>query len=82
MGETDNEVETTFCDIRKTGVSILTIGQYLPPSGRHWPLERYVKPEIFEQWRKFAMKQGFAKVASAPLVRSSYHAEELSKKRV
>ena len=77
MGETDEEVETTICDIRKTGTSMITIGQYLPPSGNHWPLERYVEPEIFEHWRKFALKQGFAKVASAPLVRSSYHAEEL-----
>ena len=77
MGETDEEVEQTICDIRKTGASMLTIGQYLPPSGKHWQLERYVEPKIFEHWRKFALEQGFAKVASAPLVRSSYHAEEL-----
>jgi len=77
MGETDEEVETTICDIRKTKTSMLTIGQYLPPSGNHWPLERYVKPEKFEHWRNFAIKQGFTRVASAPLVRSSYHAEEL-----
>ncbi len=77
MGETDDEVENTICDIRKTGTSFLTIGQYLPPSGKHWSLERYVEPEIFENWRKFALKQGFTKVASAPLVRSSYHAGEL-----
>lgn len=77
MGETDEEVERTICDIRKTGASMLTIGQYLPPSGNHWPLERYVEPETFEKWRQFALNQGFTKVASAPLVRSSYHAEEL-----
>lgn len=77
MGESDDEVEVAICDIRKTGASMLTIGQYLPPSVNSWPLKRYVKPEIFEQWRRFALKQGFAKVASAPLVRSSYHAEEL-----
>lgn len=77
MGETDEEVEQTICDIRKTGTSFLTIGQYLPPSGKHWALERYVEPETFDYWRKFALEQGFAKVASGPLVRSSYHAEEL-----
>lgn len=77
MGETDDEVEQTICDIRKTGVSMLTIGQYLPPSGKHWPLKRYVEPATFNHWREFALEQGLTKVASAPLVRSSYHAEEL-----
>jgi len=77
MGETNEEIEQTICDIRKTGTSLLTIGQYLPPSSQHWPLDRYVEPQIFEDFRTFALKQGFAKVASAPLVRSSYHAEEL-----
>lgn len=77
MGETDEEVEQTICDIRKTGATMLTIGQYLPPSGKHWPLERYVDPATFEHWREFALQHGFAKIASGPLVRSSYHAEEL-----
>lgn len=77
MGETDDEVKKAICDIRKTGASMLTIGQYLPPSGKHWPLKRYVEPSTFEDWREFALQTGFAKVASGPLVRSSYHAEEL-----
>jgi lipoic acid synthetase len=77
MGESDEEVETTICDIRKTGASILTIGQYLPPSGAHWELERYVEPAKFEKWKDFALDLGFKNVASAPLVRSSYHADML-----
>jgi lipoic acid synthetase len=78
MGETDDEVETAIKDIRQAGATMLTIGQYLPPSGNHWSLERFVHPDTFEQWRLFALNEGFDKVASAPLVRSSYHAEELN----
>jgi lipoic acid synthetase len=77
MGESDSEVETTICDIRRTGASILTIGQYLPPSGTHWPLQRYVEPEQFDKWKDFALKLGFSSVASAPLVRSSYNADRM-----
>ena len=77
MGESDDEVKTTICDIRKTGASILTIGQYLPPSGSHWKLERYVEPVKFDEWRDFALGLGFKNIASAPLVRSSYHADML-----
>ncbi len=77
MGERDEEVKATICDIRKTGASILTIGQYLPPSGSHWTLERYVEPAVFEVWKDFALEIGFKSVASAPLVRSSYHADML-----
>jgi lipoic acid synthetase len=77
LGETDSEVEKTICDIRKTGTKLLTIGQYLPPSKEHWNLKRYVEPEVFEHWRIFALEKGFTNVASAPLVRSSYHAEDL-----
>jgi len=78
MGESDIEVEKTICDIRKTGTSILTIGQYLPPSGTHWKLERYVEPAKFDKWKDFALGLGFDNVASAPLVRSSYHADRMS----
>ncbi len=74
MGETDEEVEQTIRDIRGTGATSLTIGQYLPPSKIHWPLERYVHPDKFEEWRTLAVELGFERVASAPLVRSSYHA--------
>jgi len=77
LGEKDEEIEQAILDIRNAGASLLTIGQYLPPSDSHWQLERYVRPDVFEQWRSFALDAGFKKVASAPLVRSSYHAEEL-----
>ena len=77
MGESDEEVLIAIEDLYSVGVSTLTIGQYLPPSLNHWPLKRYVHPDVFEKWRSFALDLGFRNVASAPLVRSSYHAEEL-----
>ena len=77
MGETDSEVEQTIRDIRASGTDTLTIGQYLPPSNAHWPLDRYVHPDTFEKWRLLALELGFERVASAPLVRSSYHAGAL-----
>lgn len=77
LGETDEEVETTLRDLREAGVDVLTIGQYLPPTEDHWPLDRYVEPEVFDKWKELAESLGFSQVASAPLVRSSYHAEEL-----
>lgn len=75
LGETDSEIEETICEIRKTGGEILTIGQYLPPTSRHRRLDRYVHPETFQKWKKFAENLGFKSVASGPLVRSSYNAE-------
>lgn len=80
LGETDDEVEKTIYDIRETGALLLTIGQYLPPTPEHWPLHRYVKPSTFSRWKEFGENLGFAHVASAPLVRSSYNAEFLGKK--
>ena len=77
LGESDYEVVTAVRELHNVGVSMLTIGQYLPPSKNHWPLERYVHPDTFEEWRNFALGLGFISVASAPLVRSSYHAEAL-----
>lgn len=79
LGETDDEVVATLRDLRAAGVTILTIGQYLPPSREHWPLMRYVTPEKFSEWGDLARAMGFLQVASAPLVRSSYHAGELFK---
>jgi lipoic acid synthetase len=75
LGETDSEIEDTICEIRKTGAEILTIGQYLPPTGKHRQLDRYVHPDIFAKWKRFAEELGFRSVASGPLVRSSYNAE-------
>lgn len=77
LGETDDEVLQTLRDLREAGVTILTIGQYLPPSGAHWALDRYVDPAVFERWGRYAGELGFTSVASAPLVRSSYRAGEL-----
>ncbi|MCP4177940.1 MAG: lipoyl synthase [bacterium] len=77
MGETDEEVIQALDDLKEVGVSILTIGQYLPPNSNKWKLKRYVHPDVFEQWKKYALSIGFRHVASSPLVRSSYCAEEL-----
>lgn len=81
MGETDEEVLQTIRDIRETGATFLTVGQYLPPSAEHWKLERYVTPETFKEWEDFAGSIGFTHVAAGPLVRSSYYADELAKER-
>ncbi len=78
LGETDEELVQAIHDIRSTGATYLTIGQYLPPSAWHWPLDRYVEPATFTQWGKLAREAGFASVASGPLVRSSYNAAELA----
>lgn len=81
MGETDEEVLQTIRDIREAGADMITIGQYLPPSKEHWELQRYVEPSVFDEWGRFAKELGFTHVASAPLVRSSYNAEELESKK-
>jgi lipoic acid synthetase len=77
LGETEDEISETLRDLRAAGVSLLTIGQYLPPTKEHYPLAAYVTPEAFTAWRDRALEIGFAGVMSAPLVRSSYHALEL-----
>ncbi len=76
VGETDEEVVESLADLRASGVDIVTIGQYLRPSDRHHPVERYVTPAQFEAFERIGYEQGFAFVASGPLVRSSYHAAE------
>lgn len=78
LGETDDEIRQCLRDLRSAGVDILTLGQYLPPSKQHWPLERYVTPEAFDAWAEEAYAMGFSGVASAPMVRSSYRSEELA----
>lgn len=77
LGETDEEVIETLSDLRDTGVDIVTIGQYLQPTRRHWPVDRFVPPDRFAAYEEAARKLGFAFVASGPLVRSSYRAAEL-----
>jgi lipoyl synthase len=77
LGEGLEELETAFADLRDAGVDLLTLGQYLRPSPEHLPVVRYVPPEEFAALRRAALAQGFAGVEAGPLVRSSYHAEEL-----
>ena len=76
VGERVEEVEELLRDLREHGCSMVTLGQYLPPSGSHLPLERYAPPEEFAHYRAYGTALGFRQVASGPLVRSSYHAEE------
>ena len=76
LGETESEVHTLFDDLRAVGCEFLTIGQYLPPTKAHVSVQAYPEPAVFERYGALAREKGFAFVASAPLVRSSYHAGE------
>jgi lipoic acid synthetase len=76
LGETMEEVKSTMRDLREWDVDILTIGQYLQPSRKHLPIDRYYRPEEFEELKVYGEGIGFKWVESGPLVRSSYHAEE------
>ncbi len=79
LGETEAEVRQTLADIRATGCELLTIGQYLRPGPEHLEVERYATPAEFEAWGREARALGFREVASSPLVRSSYRAEQLAR---
>ena len=76
LGERPEEVRQVLRDLRTAGCRILTFGQYLQPSPEHLPVEGYILPEDFDGWRDTALGMGFSEVASAPFVRSSYHAKE------
>jgi lipoic acid synthetase len=76
LGETMEEVKDTMRDLRSWGVDILTIGQYLQPSRKHLPIDRYYTPDEFQELKDFGLEIGFQWVESGPLVRSSYHAAE------
>ena len=76
LGELDEEVRSTFADLRRHNVGMLTVGQYLQPSGHHLPVRRYVVPAVFEEYGRWAREMGFANAACGPMVRSSYHADE------
>jgi lipoic acid synthetase len=76
LGERDDEVSETIREIRLAGVEILTIGQYLQPTSRHLPVDRWVHPDRFAAYRAEALALGFRHCESGPLVRSSYHAHE------
>ena len=76
LGESEEEVVDTMGQIRRCGVEILTIGQYLQPTPAHLPVHRYVHPDEFRRYREHAEELGFAHCEAGPLVRSSYHAHE------
>lgn len=75
LGETDAEIYQTFEDLRNHDVDIITLGQYLRPTLNHHPIDRWVKPKQFDQYREKGLKYGFLEVISGPMVRSSYRAE-------
>ena len=76
LGETQAEMLALMDDLREAAVDFLTIGQYLQPTRKHAPIERFVPPEEFEALRQAGLDKGFLLVASSPLTRSSYHAAE------
>lgn len=78
LGETEQEILETLTELRRTGCSCVTLGQYLSPSEEHLPIVRYVSPAEFERWAEIAREMGFEEVIAGPLVRSSYRAGELA----
>lgn len=80
LGETDEEILACMDDLRAANVDILTLGQYLQPTANHYPIDRYVTPEQFEQYREWGLQKGFMEVVSGVLVRSSYRAEQVLEK--
>jgi lipoic acid synthetase len=76
LGEDFDEIVSVFDDLRRVGVSILTIGQYLRPTPQHAPMARYYHPAEFAELKTIALARGLRHVESGPLVRSSYHAHE------
>ncbi len=77
LGETEEELLETMDDLLSVNCRILTLGQYLQPTSRHYPVKAYIHPDDFDRFREIALEKGFKKVASAPLVRSSYMADVL-----
>jgi lipoic acid synthetase len=78
LGETEEELLQALRDLRSSNCDILTLGQYLQPSLKHLPVKEFVSPEKFEEYKIRAEEMGFVHVASGPMVRSSYHADEFS----
>jgi lipoic acid synthetase len=76
LGENEPEVLTAMQDLRRSGCDILTLGQYLQPTLKHLPVVEFVTPEKFAKYKLVAESLGFTHVASGPMVRSSYHADE------
>lgn len=77
LGETETEILATMDDLRAARVDILTLGQYLQPTANHYPIDRYVSPREFEQYRQWGLEKGFLEVVSGVFVRSSYRAEQV-----
>lgn len=77
LGETDAEIERTLDDVRDAHVDVVTLGQYMRPSPHHLPVQRFVTPEQFLQYRELALSKGFLEAVAGPLVRSSYRAERV-----
>ena len=80
LGEKKDEIIQVMDDLRSANVDFLTVGQYLQPSPKHFPLDRYVHPDEFKELKDIAITKGFLLVSSSPLTRSSYHADEDFKK--
>ena len=81
LGETDEEIFQALEDLYAAGVRLLTLGQYLAPTREHYPVERFVSPEHFDELAAKARLMGFEGVAAGPLVRSSYRADELARNK-
>lgn len=77
FGEFPDEIRRTLQDLLDAGCRLLTLGQYLQPSKHHIEVARFIPPEEFDEWKRTALEMGFARVASGPFVRSSYHARDL-----
>ena len=77
LGERDDEIRRTLDDLARINVDIVTFGQYLRPTPNHLPVERYVTPDEFAQYREWGLERGFLEVVSGPLVRSSYRADRV-----
>lgn len=76
LGETREEILQTMDDLRAAGCEVMTIGQYLQPTAKHYEVKEYVHPDVFEELRQEGVRRGFRHIESAPMVRSSYHAEK------
>lgn len=76
LGETEEEILETMDDLRAVGCEVMTIGQYLQPSRKHYPVKEYVTPQQFSQYGEIGKKKGFRHIESGPMVRSSFHAEK------
>jgi lipoyl synthase len=77
LGETREEVEQCLDDLRAVQVDVVTFGQYLQPTRNHYPIDRYLTPEEFEEYRQLGLSKGFLEVVSGVMVRSSYRAEQV-----